>query len=148
MDKQFAVRQPKLNLCVGIIGMLFFGALIVLMSIFPNDTAQWWVYLLFSLFVVLGAFLTVYNLFWNIIVKNEIISCHSLLKRTKTFTFDAIKEVKMKYHDIDNKRHYNGIVYEIILYSDKSKLIAVDSACKNFDVFVSCLVARKIINGN
>jgi len=57
MGRNKVERKMLKVLCMGILCVLFFGAMIVLMSIFPNDTAEWWVYLIFSLFLLLGLIL-------------------------------------------------------------------------------------------
>ena len=40
----FVIKQPKVIMWLGGGCVLVFGAFLVIMSIFPNDTADWWVY--------------------------------------------------------------------------------------------------------
>ena len=46
------IRLPKIYLWIGCICLFVFTSGIVLMTIFPNDTAEWWVYLIMSMFFV------------------------------------------------------------------------------------------------
>jgi len=57
IGKRKADREALKTLSVGAICVLLFGTAIVLMSIFPNDTAYWWVYVIFGIFVLLGLIL-------------------------------------------------------------------------------------------
>ena len=62
----FTVRRPKLEIWVGVLGAAFWSAMLVLMTLYPNDTAAWWVYLEFIAFLLLGIGLAVNGARWKI----------------------------------------------------------------------------------
>ena len=51
----YVLKLPKAFVWVGLTSALVFIGLIIAMTIFPNDTATWHVYLVFFFFVTLGA---------------------------------------------------------------------------------------------
>ena len=109
---EFTLTQPKSLIWIGGASSLFFGALIVIMTIFPNDTATWHAYVGFSFFVVLGVFLIVCSLRLKIRVVNDLIYVRPLFGRTKTFNFSEIEWVRLGMHGI-------------AAYSDTSKMFSV-----------------------
>jgi hypothetical protein len=131
-ENNFILRQPKLVLWIGIICTLFFSALIVLMSIFPNNTAEWWVYLIFSLFVILGFFLIFHCIRWELKIEVNQIIYTPFIGGKRLFTIDNIKRVKLE----------NG--QKIIAYDGNKKLFSVEYQCNGFNVLVSRLRKEQI----
>ncbi len=89
----FTVRQPRLAVWVGICCMLLFGGFMVLMSIFPNETAVGWVYALFAAFTLLGLFLVVYALRWGIEVDSNSLRYTPLFGSQKQVSLSQIERV-------------------------------------------------------
>ena len=129
----FTISQGKVVTWIGIIGAMVFLALIVLMTIFPNDTAALWVYIVFSAFILLGVYIAVYSVSWEVNVTGNEIRLRALFKKTKTFTFDQIKTVKVRTHP-----NY-GNQTKLVLYSDTEKLMYVESHCIGYDLFLTRL---------
>lgn len=66
------VHPPKAFCWVAIIDMLVFTAMMMIMILFPNGTEAPFVFLAFSLFVLLGAYLLYISLIWRVeVFKNE-----------------------------------------------------------------------------
>ena len=92
----FAVFAPKSTLWIGLVCMIFFGGCIILMTLFPNDTATWWVYLTFISFFVMGALVTLYAISSKIIVVKDSIRYTPIFGIKQTFAFSDIKRVKLR----------------------------------------------------
>ena len=132
-ENKFVLRQPKIFFWIGIICTIFFCALIVLMSIFPNDSAEWWIYLVFSLFVILGFFLIFYCVRWELKIEGNQIIFKPFIGKKNLFTIDNIKKVKFK----------NG--QKIIAFNDNNnKLFSVEYTCNGFNVLVSRLKKEQV----
>jgi hypothetical protein len=133
MDKSnFAVRQSKIFLWIGIICTVFFFALLMLMTMFPNDTAEWPVYLIFSLFAFLGLCLTFYCFKWKLEVEGNQIIFSPVTGGKTSFGIDHITKVKFS----------NG--QKITAYNENKKLFSVESNCRGFNVLVSRLRNEQI----
>lgn len=66
------IRQPKSYLWIGLISSLFFVFMLCLMFLYPNDSVQPWVVILFSLFVTSGISIFLFAKFWRIeVFKSE-----------------------------------------------------------------------------
>lgn len=132
-ENNFVLRQPKIFIWIGVICAIFFCVLIVLMSVFPNDTAEWWVYLVFSFFVILGFFLIFYCVKWELRIEDNQIIYTPFIGKKIIFTIGNIKKAKLK----------NG--QKIIAYDDKNKkLFSVEYTCNGFNVLVSRLRREQI----
>lgn len=60
------LRLPKVYIWIGSIGILFFLALIILSSLFPNGTEGVFSYSVFIAFVILGIFIVLEALLWKV----------------------------------------------------------------------------------
>lgn len=129
MDERcFIVRPPRTMIWLGLVCALFFGALIVLMTIFPNDTTDWWVYLIFSLFTLGGSAIIIFCIFWKLeIVENEFHYVPFLGQR-KIFRFDEIKKCKVKHRGTPNE--------SIRLYSETRKLMTIDMNYRGYNILI------------
>ena len=128
-ESNFALRQPKIFLWIGIIGTVF---LTVCMIIFPNDTGEWWVYLIFSLSVALGLWLIIYCLKWELNIKDNEIIYSPFIGKKKLLTMNNITRVKYK----------NG--QKLIAFDGQKKLFSVEFSCRGFNVLVSRLKNEQI----
>jgi len=132
-ENNFVIREPKIYLWIGIICAFFFCGLIVLMYIFPNDTAEWWTYLVFALFGMLGFYIIFYCVRWKLEIEGNRIIYTPFIGKKRLFTFDDIKKVKLK----------NG--QKIIAYGDNNKkLFAVEFTSKGFNILVPRLKKERI----
>jgi len=110
----FIVYVPDFVMWVGILGLVFNGALIVLMTIFPNNTAYWWVYVIFLFFMLLGMFFATYAAKCEIKVVNDTIYVTSYIGSKRTADFSEIKMVRK-----DNQ--------SITAYTSQGKLFTIYS---------------------
>jgi hypothetical protein len=131
--EHFVITQSKLFLVVGIICAVFFLALLILMTIFPNDTAEWWVYLVFSLFVLLGLSLTFYCATWKIEIDENQIQYSPFPWVKRQFLFTDITKVK------------NQNQQQIKVYSADKIILKVDWNCRGFNVFKERLEKEQIL---
>ena len=65
-DDHVIVHMPKIFVWIGIFAVAFFTAIVIFMSLIPNDTASAWVYAGFLFFVLLGAVLIIIGTVWKI----------------------------------------------------------------------------------
>jgi NADH:ubiquinone oxidoreductase subunit 5 (subunit L)/multisubunit Na+/H+ antiporter MnhA subunit len=132
-ENNFVIREPKIYLWIGIICAVFFCGLFVLMCMFPNDTAEWWTYLVFSLFGISGICLVIYCVVWKLEIKDNQIIYTPFIGRKRSLIFDDIKKVKLK----------NG--QKIVAYGDNNKkLFAVEFTSNGFNILVSRLKKERI----
>lgn len=131
-ENNFVVRQSKIVMWIGIICALFFGVLIILMSAFPNDTAQWWVYLIFFLFVILGTVLAVHCMIWALKISGDEIRHTAIFKKEQSISFGDITKVKIK-------RLQNNQMEEIKVYSHDKKVFSVESYCRGYHILIARL---------
>jgi hypothetical protein len=130
-ENHFAVRQSKTVLWIGIICTVFFCALIVLMIMFPNDTAEWWVFLVFSLAAVWGLCIILYCVAWELRVEDNQITYSPFIGKKKSFPIDFITKIK-----------FNG--QQIKAYAANKKLFTVDSSCRGYNILVFRLKNEQI----
>jgi hypothetical protein len=131
-EKYFLVRQSKVVLWIGIICALFFFSLIILMTIFPNDTAEWWIYPVFIVCSISGILMALYCIKWEIKIENDEIMYTPFFGKKKTFSIGSIKKIKSK----------NG--QQIKAYDEKGKLFSVESNCRGYNVLISRLKNEQI----
>ena len=132
-EMKFKVRQPAAFLLVGIICTIFFSALTIYLALFTDDTMEWWVYLIFSIFVVAGLFMVLYCLSWEINIENEKIVFSPFLGIKRNYLFSNIKKVKL----FNNQK--------IKLFSDEKKLFSVEPTSKGYNVLISRLKKEQIV---
>ena len=72
-EEHVTIHCPAAYRWVGVVCTIFFLLFIILMTLFPNGTAETWVYFGFGAFVLLGVYLIVASYLWKIdIYKNEV----------------------------------------------------------------------------
>jgi hypothetical protein len=131
-DKCFSVRQSKIVLWVGIVCALFCFSLIILMTIFPNDSASWWVYLIFISFSSLGISMVLYCIKWELKIEYDQLTYTTFLGKKKTFSMASIQKIKLKSGP------------QIIAYGEKGKLFSADFNCRGYNVLISRLRSEQI----
>jgi hypothetical protein len=132
-ENNFTLREPKIYLWIFAGCAVFFGGLFVFMCMFPNDTVEWWTYLVCSLFWISGICLVIYCVRWKLEIDNNQIIFTPFIGRKRSFTFDDIKKAKLK----------NG--QKIIAYGDNNKkLFAVEFTSKGFNILVARLKKERI----
>ncbi|WNY28433.1 hypothetical protein MmiEs2_06180 [Methanimicrococcus stummii] len=105
-DYNFTVRQPRVYLAVSILGILFGFLMLILMTIvFPNDTADLWVYLFFLLYLAFSLLFFIYCISWKVHVENDQISYSPFAGINKNFAISDITNVKIRYGEL---KAYSG----------------------------------------
>ncbi|MDV0446127.1 hypothetical protein MmiAt1_17430 [Methanimicrococcus sp. At1] len=126
-DNNFTVRQPKVYLLISILGVLFGFLMIILMTVvFPNDTADLWVYLFFLLYVVFCLIFFIYCVSWKVQVEDDKILYSPFAGINKNFAVSDITNVKMRYG-------------ELKAYSGNKKLFSVGSMTNGYKKLASRL---------
>lgn len=136
----FIIRKPKTIMWLGIICALFFGALIALMIVFPNDTVEWRIYLIFGAFAFIGISLAAHCALWKVEIDGNELRHSSLLKRTRVFTFDNIKKFEIKGQ--------NTPYENVVLYSEGKKLLSVEKNCRGYDMLIARLRQQAFENNS
>ena len=132
-ENNFIIRQPKFFMWIGILCALVFGAALIFMSIFPNDTAEWWIYLMFFVFVLLGLLLILVYIIWEIKIEGDNVYFKSLIIH-KNFTFADITKVKIK-----NPNPQNDQYQQAVLYAGTKRIITVESFCRGYGILIKRL---------
>ena len=137
MDRNnFTIRLPKVYTWAGLICALFFGAIMIALSISPMENAAELraAYVVFAFFSLGGIFLAAGCILLQIKVNGSEIRCSGLFTRAKTFTFDDIERVKTKQ---------SGQYHQVILYSGNKKLLSIYSYYVGYDVFIDRLYEQE-----
>jgi hypothetical protein len=91
----FRIRQPKIYIWVGAIGFLFFTCLLILMILYPNDTASIWIGMLFAGFSLMGLSLVVSGVKWQILIHKDHIVYTTMFGRVYKYGYSEIKSAKL-----------------------------------------------------
>ncbi len=91
----FMVRLPKIYGWLGIISLLFFTSLLVLMILYPNDTAEAWVGAVFICFSLLSLSLVLSYAKWRILVYEDYILYITMFGRLYKYDYSRIKSAKL-----------------------------------------------------
>ena len=92
-EDHIIIHLPNIYKWIGLICSMLFLSLLILMIIFPNDTAEIWVGVLFSIFIILGVYMIFATYHWKIhIYRNDeyFIYVSSFGKKYKIYYFDII----------------------------------------------------------
>lgn len=127
--ENFTIRPSRIIMWIGLIDTLMFSALLVLLTM--DDTSEWWLYLIAILLILLGLAVLAYAIRWKVEVRDDGFRYCSLFKRPRSFSFDDITRgiIKGEY----------TISEQITLYSGDKKLFSLESSCRGYHLFVSCL---------
>jgi len=144
MDKgHFLMHYSKQFMWLGVVGKLFFGGMIILglvaVLIDSDDPLRGFLLimcLLLAPFFLLSTHFFLHSTVWRVEVEGTKIYYRNWYGRIKTFRFEDIKR-------IDIKEAYFSKKY--VLYSEKGKLLAVESICHGFNLFEQRLKEENII---
>jgi Ca2+/Na+ antiporter len=126
-ENNFKVRQSVTFLLISIIVFIFFSALTVYFYIYPDDTMEWWIYLIFIFFAALPLSLMIYCLKWELKINGNQILINPFIGKKKIITIDQITKIKLK------EGQY------LTAFIGKKKLFSVFPTCKGYNVLVSRL---------
>ena len=124
-ENYFKVRQPMIFLWIGIMCTLLFSALIVYFSIFPDGTTDWMVYTIFSIIAVLGIFLIIYCIIWELRIEGDQIVYIPFAGIKRNYSINSITRIKL----------YNN--QKIEAYAGEKKLFSVEPTSRGYNVLIS-----------
>ena len=131
-NEHIIIRLPKAFFFVGCVCATLFATAIVLMTLFPNDTVTWWVYIIFVFFVLLGIYLMAIGTIWKI----------EVFRHKNYFIYRSVffRKYKIKYADcISYKCAKNSV--ELIT---TNRTFHIDTIATNYEFFVAMLKKHKI----
>ena len=136
----FVLRLPRVFAWVGWIGAVFFGAAIVIVAvlatIFPDDTAGWWVYLILFPMFFGSLYFGLYCAYWELRVSGDELCHRTLLKQPRQFRLSDISKVEVK--------NPNSPVEQATLYAGTQKILEVGAICAGYYTFVEHLKAGQV----
>jgi len=131
-ENHFIVRQSILYLLAGVICTLFFSAITVWAILFPNDTAEWWVFLIFSLSIILGLYLLIYSIKWKIKIDDEHIVYTPFFGKKIDLTFKEITKVKIQRNN------------KMEVYTSEKKVFSIEYNTKGYNILLSRFKTEQI----
>lgn len=120
-EEHVTIHYPVVYRWVGIICTAFFSCFMILMTVFPNDTAEPWVYVGFGLFVLLGLYLILESYLWKIYI----------YKKDAYYDFVSSfgRKYRIRYEDVVNYRIGNNF----IRIKTKKKVFYIDTKAINLE---------------
>lgn len=132
-EEYFLVKLPKVYFWVGVVCSIFFTSLLILMILFPNDTAAIWVGLVFIGFTALGLFLTASQIKSQINLYKDYFIYTTVLGRKYNYKYTEIMKVKLTLNTLKiktvNKTFYvdtHALGLEIVLKRFKENGIVIN----------------------
>lgn len=98
------------------------------MTVFPNDTAEWWVYLIMTFFVMLGPGLVVAYLNWFVVVNENEFVYRTFWRKTYQIAYSDISRVKASEN--------------MIVIWAKNKRFFIDSHAVGIETFIQHIKKR------
>ena len=133
-DKQhFSVRQTRLLFWTGTVCCLFFCALLVLITLYPNDTSTWEIYFSFLGFVVASLSLMIWGTRWEININSSQIKYTPFLGKTKVFTISQITKV---WQDTATSWGPSQKPLAIKIYDGDKRLFTVHNHTRKFNMLI------------
>lgn len=117
---------------VGIVCAIFFLCLIIFMTVFPNGSAELWVYLVFSLFVILGLYLILESYLWKIKVNK------------REDYYDLISSFGRKYRVFYAEIIHYKVGDNFIKIKTNKKVFYVDTKALNLEYLLQMLKKNKV----
>lgn len=132
-QKHIIIRTPRTFLWVGIFACVVMSAFLYCMIFYPNGTEQWWVFVIFGAFDLLGIYIIVNTLVWRIdIFKQE----DYFLYRPTLF-----KTHKIKYEDCIS---YSVKDDSVIIIKTNKKTVTANLIFTNCNALQSMLIKYNI----
>ena len=129
--KAFIVKQRKANIVIGVVGLLFFGVCLILVVFSPDETVSSIVYIGFSGFTILCAYLVIDALRWRLTVTGDTISVRRVVGKEKSYSIKSITRVNIKKMNI-------------VICIDKKRIAKVAVGCSHFPILSARLNAEEI----
>lgn len=126
------IHFPKAYLWVGCIDISFFISCLLLMILYPNNTADFWIFFLFLAFALLGIFIVVETRIWKI----------EIFRHKEFFIYRTMfyKTYKIKYQECD----YYKLGTNIVKLKTQTKTFYIDNKVTNLEFLLAMLSAYNI----
>lgn len=135
----FEIRLPKALSVLFFVVFGFFGTLMVLMAtIWNNETAVWYIYLCFGGFAFVGLFYGIFILRCKVVVRGETVEIYPMIGRPKVYQFSQITHVE--YHP--NPDRMENMVK---VYAASKKLFAFSEMYIGYEYIYERLQAAGLI---
>lgn len=132
-EEHIVIRHPKAYILLGCVSIVFFGAIIITMYLFPNETTKPWVFAAFGVFLLMG----------NVLILDAVIFKIDIYRSKDYFLYRNIffRTYKIYYRDCLNcERIDKDYVLETI-----GKKLRLDCDCVNIDFLISMLVQYEVM---
>jgi len=93
-----AIRLPFFYLLLGCISLVFWIGVLVLMSVFQNGTAFWWVYLIFCIFVLISLSLVLAYLNWRVVLNKNDFIYRTFWRKTYQVAYTDVLDAKFTHN--------------------------------------------------
>jgi hypothetical protein len=132
------IKLPKIYFWIGLVGAIFFLTLTILMTIFPDGSADWWVYLIFLFFVFISLSCILAAKKWKInLYENEFLYT-TFLGNSYIFSYSDISCVTITQNAIYIKTNRKTYIAD-------PHAIAVDAFLCKIDLY-GVEVNNKVVN--
>ena len=126
-NEHIIIRHPQIYIWIACVCIALFGALLIWIYFFPNDTVTVWVFAGFGVFVLMGNYLILVTLIFKI----------DIYKSKDYFLYRNIlfRTYKIRYCDcVSYERKYNDFVVKTT-----GKTLRLDCDSTNIDYLISML---------
>ena len=130
-EEHIVIRLPKAYMWVGVSESAFCVICLILMYYFPNDTADLWVWIGFSVFLLLGLYIISKTLIWKV----------EIFRSKDYFLYKPF--LKPRIIRYDECVSYKFTQNTFILKTNKKK-IRIDNFATNFDFLLAILKQYKV----
>jgi len=131
-EEEITIHYSVVYRWVGIVCVSIFVCFIILMTIFPNDTAETWTYLVFGIFVLLGLYLILESYLWKIKVYKK--------EDYYDFTSSFGRKYRVFYAEITHYKVGNNF----IKIKTNKKVFYVDTKALNLEYLLQMLKKNKV----
>ena len=121
--ENFVVSIPRIVFWIGAVESIVCWLVMTLFTVFSDPDPHWIFYITFGLFSLLGLYLVVKTVTFRVVVKGDLITVYSALRRPYSFRFNEIVFVKRQV-----KQTYYGQGERMIIKAKDKKRVIVDSA--------------------
>ena len=121
--ENFVVSIPRIVFWIGAVESIVCWLVMTLFTVFSDPDPHWIFYITFGLFSLLGLYLVVKTVTFRVVVKGDLITVYSALRRPYSFRFNEIVFVKRQV-----KQTYYGQGERMIIKSKDKKRVIVESS--------------------
>ena len=121
--ENFVVSIPRIVFWIGAVESIVCWLVMTLFTVFSDPDPHWIFYITFGLFSLLGLYLVVRTVTFRVVVKGDLITVYSALRRPYSFRFNEIVFVKRQV-----KQTYYGQGERMIIKAKDKKRVIVESS--------------------